>query len=468
MVRIDQLYTSCLSQGAYYIISNGEVAIIDPLREIDIYIKKASEDNAVIKYIFETHFHADFVSGHLSLAEKTQAPIIYGPLATPTFESTIATDNQIFKLGDCTIKVIHTPGHTMESSCFLLIDDNGKEHALFTGDTLFLGDVGRPDLAQKSTSLSQEELAGFLYDSIHTKLLKLPDALTIYPGHGAGSACGKNLSKETIGNLGEQKKTNYALQSSLTKEDFIREVTDGLTPPPAYFPQNVALNQHGYEDIQNVLDNSLVYLTSHEFEEKMQSKDVVILDTRSEIEFINGHIPNSIFIGISGSFAPWVGAILKNVHQKLLVITNKGKEKEVLIRLARVGFDNVLGFLGEGMENWSKEGKNISKIKSIQPIEFSIINSLSTILDVRKTSEFQQGHLAIENLINIPLDQLSENLENLDKNKAFAIHCAGGYRSVIAASILLNNGFTNITNIEGGINAIQKEGYSIVSTITQA
>jgi rhodanese-related sulfurtransferase len=356
----------------------------------------------------------------------------------------------------------------MESSCFLLIDENGKEHALFTGDTLFLGDVGRPDLAQKSTSLSQEELAGFLYDSIHTKLLKLPDALTIYPGHGAGSACGKNLSKETIGNLGEQKKTNYALQSSLTKEDFIREVTDGLTPPPAYFPQNVALNQHGYEDIQNVLDNSLVYLTSHEFEEKMQSKDVVILDTRSEMEFINGHIPNSIFIGISGSFAPWVGAILKNVHQKLLVITNKGKEKEVLIRLARVGFDNVLGFLGEGMENWSKEGKIISKIKSIQPIEFSTINSLSTILDVRKTSEFQQGHLAIENLINIPLDQLSENLEDLDENKAYAIHCAGGYRSVVAASILLNNGFTNITNIEGGINAIQKEGYSIVSTITQA
>jgi hydroxyacylglutathione hydrolase len=457
-MRVEQIYTGCLAQGAYYIVSNGEVAIIDPLREVDSYIEKAKADNARIKYIFETHFHADFVSGHVTLAEKTGGEIIYGPLANPTFEATIAKDEQIFELGNVKIKVIHTPGHTMESTCYLLFDENGKEYALFSGDTLFLGDVGRPDLAQKAADMTQEQLAETLFDSLRSKVMTLPDDLIIYPGHGAGSACGKNMSKETVGTLGEQKQSNYALRSDMTKEEFVKEVTDGLTPPPSYFPLNVMLNKQGYESIDSIIEKGTMALSPADFELVANESEALILDVRNEKEFVKAHIPNSIFIGIDGSFAPWVGALVKDIKQPILLITPEGREAEVVTRLARVGFDNTLGYLKGGIEAWKVSGKEVDSIRSISAQEFE--NELNEtkypVFDVRKEGEFTSEHLTMAE--NTPLDFINSHLASFPKNDPFYVHCAGGYRSVIAASILKSRGIHHVIDIVGGYNAIKNTG----------
>ncbi len=456
-MRVEQIYTGCLAQGAYYIICNGEVAIIDPLREVHSYIEKAKADNANIKYIFETHFHADFVSGHLTLSEQTGAEIVYGPTAAPNFKATIAEDGQLFHLGDCFIKVLHTPGHTMESSTFLLIDAQGKEHAIFSGDTLFLGDVGRPDLAQKAANLTQEELAGLLFESLRTKLMTLPDNTIVYPGHGAGSACGKNMSKETVGTLGEQKQTNYALRANMTKEEFIQEVTDGLLPPPSYFPLNVMLNKHGYESIDTIIERGTLALTPEKFELIANSTDTIILDVRKEEEFIKSHIPNAIFIGVDGNFAPWVGSLLKDVKQEILLVVPEGREKEVVTRLARVGFDHTVGYLEGGMEAWKKEGKEMDSIASISAETFKTqLKEDSIVFDVRKENEFESEHLPQAHLTS--LDYINEHLSEFPNDNSFFIYCGGGYRSVIAASILKSRGFHGMINVEGGFNAIKKAG----------
>ena len=456
-MRVEQIYTGCLAQGAYYVLCNGEVAIIDPLREVQSYIDKANADNATIKYIFETHFHADFVSGHLTLAEQTGADIVYGPTAAPNFKATIAEDGQLFPLGDCFMKVLHTPGHTMESSTFLLIDADGKEHAIFSGDTLFLGDVGRPDLAQKAANMTQEELAGLLFDSLRTKIMTLPDDTIVYPGHGAGSACGKNMSKETVGTLGEQKQTNYALRATMTKDEFIQEVTDGLLPPPSYFPLNVMLNKQGYESIDTIIERGTLALTPEKFELIANSSDAIILDVRKEEEFIKAHIPNAIFIGVDGNFAPWVGALLQDVKKEILLVVPEGREKEVVTRLARVGFDHTVGYLDGGVEAWKNAGKEIDSIESISAEAFkSRLNEDSLVFDVRKLNEFESEHLPQAHLTS--LDYINEHLAEFPKDKAYYIHCAGGYRSVIAASILKSRGYHGMINVEGGFNAIKKAG----------
>lgn len=454
-MRIEQIYTGCLAQGAYYITSNGEAAIIDPLREVQSYIDRAEADNAKITYIFETHFHADFVSGHLTLAEKTGAKIIYGPNANPAFDALIAEDGQIFEIGAVKIKVLHTPGHTLESTTYLLIDENGKEHAIFSGDTLFLGDVGRPDLAQKGAELTQEDLAGMLYDSLRIKIMSLPDNVIVYPGHGAGSACGKNMSKETVGLLGEQKQTNYALRPDMTKEEFIKEVTDGLTTPPAYFPLNVQMNKNGYRSIDDIMETGKKKLSPEEFEQLANEKEALILDVRSEKDFVKGFIPKSIFIGINGGFAPWVGALIKDVNQNILLVCPEGKEEEVITRLARVGFDNTLGYLEGGIDAWKNAGKELDEIHSISAEEFAE-ESLKTnykIIDVRKQGEYNSGHLLNAQLL--PLDFINEQFDEFPKNESFYIHCAGGYRSVIAASILKSRGYHNLIDIAGGFGAIK-------------
>ena len=456
-MRVEQIYTGCLAQGAYYIICNGEVAIVDPLREVQSYIDKAKGDNATIKYIFETHFHADFVSGHLTLAEQTGAEIIYGPTASPNFEATIARDEQLFPLGDCFIKALHTPGHTMESTTYLLLDAQGKEHAIFSGDTLFLGDVGRPDLAQKATNMTQEELAGLLFDSLRTKIMTLPDETIIYPGHGAGSACGKHMSKETVGTLGEQKQTNYALRANMTKAEFIQEVTDGLLPPPSYFPLNVMLNKQGYESIDTIIERGTLALTPEKFEVIAESTDAIVLDVRKEADFIKSHIPNSIFIGIDGNFAPWVGALLQDVKQEILLVVPEGREKEVVTRLARVGFDHTVGYLAGGIDAWKQAGKETDSIESISAETFKAqLNSESLVFDVRKINEFESEHILQAKLT--PLDYINAHLTEFPKDKPYYIHCAGGYRSVIAASILKSRGYHGMINVEGGFNAIKHAG----------
>ncbi len=456
-MRVEQMYTGCLAQGAYYIFCNGEVAIIDPLREVQSYIDKAKADGANIKYIFETHFHADFVSGHLTLAEQTGAEIIYGPTAVPNFKATIAEDGQLFPLGDCFIKVLHTPGHTMESSTFLLIDANGKEYAVFSGDTLFLGDVGRPDLAQKAANMTQEELAGLLFDSLRTKIMTLPDDTIVYPGHGAGSACGKHMSKETVGTLGEQKQTNYALRSNMTKVEFIQEVTDGLLPPPSYFPLNVMLNKQGYESIDTIIERGTLALTPEKFEHLANSTDAIVLDVRSEKDFIKAHIPNAIFIGVDGNFAPWVGALLQDVVQEILLVVPEGREKEVVTRLARVGFDHTIGYLAGGIAAWEYAGKETDSIASITAEALKMeLKEDSLVFDVRKANEFESEHLPQAHLA--PLDYLNEHLTEFPKETPYFIHCAGGYRSVIAASILKSRGYHGMINVEGGFNAIKKAG----------
>ncbi|MFH6769767.1 MBL fold metallo-hydrolase [Gaetbulibacter aquiaggeris] len=458
-MKIEQIYTGCLAQGAYYIESNGEVAIIDPLRETQQYVDKANKENAKIKYIFETHFHADFVSGHVDLAKKTGATIVFGPGAETDYSAYIAKDNESFKLGNITIKVLHTPGHTLESSTFLLIDEKGKNHAIFSGDTLFLGDVGRPDLAIKS-DLTKEDLAGMLYHSLRDKIMPLADDVIVYPAHGAGSACGKNLSKETVGVLGEQKQTNYALRADMTKEEFVKEVLDGIPPPPQYFAKNAMMNKSGYDPFEMVLKKGNIPLEIDEFEAIANHESALVLDVRPEHEFITGHIPNSIFIGIHGAFAPWVGALIPDLKQPILLVTPKGKEKETVTRLSRVGYDNTLGYLKGGFESWKASGKDVDVLDSITAEEFTHkakVQNLN-ILDVRKSGEHQSMYLNLKGVENFPLDFINDNLHTIDKTKTYHIHCAGGYRSVIAASILKARGFFNLVNIEGGFEELKKTG----------
>ena len=454
-MKIEQIYTGCIAQAAYYLESNGEVAIFDPLREVQPYIEKAEKNGAKIKYIFETHFHADFVSGHIDLAQKTGAKIVYGPTAQPEFEAIIALDNQEFKIGDYTVKAIHTPGHTLESTCYLLIDENQKEYGIITGDTLFIGDVGRPDLAQSLVSeLTQEKLASYLFDSLRDKIMPLSDDLIVFPSHGAGSACGKNMSKETTDTLGNQKRTNYALRADMTREEFTEELLNGLGAPPAYFPQNVLLNIKGYSSLDVVMKKSLQPLSPLEFEAIANESEAIILDVRPEADFVKGHIPNSIFIGIQGNFAPWVGALIRDVNQPLLLITDQGKEEETVTRLSRVGFDGVLGYLKGGFETWKNAGKEVATIKSISPEQFaSELNETSIIVDARKPGEFEAEH--VENAINAPLDNVNENFMDLP-NETFYLHCAGGYRSVIMASILKSRGIHNLINVEKGMSGIRQ------------
>ena len=455
-MHIEQIYTGCLSQGTYYIVSNGEAAVIDPLREIKPYLERAAKDNVKIKYVFETHFHADFVSGHIDLAKATGAKIIYGPNANPSFDAHIAKDNEVLKLGDITIKVIHTPGHTMESTCYLLKDENGKDHCVFTGDTLFIGDVGRPDLAQKAAHLTQEQLAETLFHSLRTKLMTLADDVIVYPAHGAGSACGKNMSKETVSTIGDQKKFNYALRDNMSKEEFVKEVTDGLAPPPAYFPMNVAMNKNGYDPINDVMKRGMHALTADSFEEVSNHSGAIMVDTRTADIFCQGFVPNSINIGLNGQFAPWVGALIPDVKQPLLLITEKSKEEETVMRLARVGYDQVIGYLAGGFDAWLNASKEVDSIKRITPLEFNdrYTSENPVVIDVRKPAEYDLGHL--KNAINIPLDFINVHLAEFPKNKPFYIHCAGGYRSMIASSILKSRGWDNFTEVEGGYNAILK------------
>lgn len=464
-MHIEQLYTGCLAQGAYYIESNGEVAIIDPLREVAPYMEKAKKDNAKIKYIFETHFHADFVSGHITLSKQTGAPIIYGPTANPNFEAVIARDGQVFNLGNITITVLHTPGHTMESATFLVKDENGNDHAIFSGDTLFLGDVGRPDLAQKAANMTQEELAGLLFDSLRNKIMPLPEHVIVYPAHGAGSACGKNLSKKTVGTLGEQKQTNYALRANMTKAEFIKEVTEGLLPPPKYFPLNVKMNKEGYADINEVIEQGKTALTAKAFEALANETGAVVLDVRHQTDFVKGHIPRSIFIGIDGGFAPWVGALIADVKQPILLITPEGREEETIIRLSRVGFDNTLGYLKEGFKAWKDAGFEYDTISAISANDFKRKMEKETlrVFDVRKEGEFQSEHVV--NAHHAPLDYLNEYLTEFPESEPFYIHCAGGYRSVIAASILKSRGIHNLIDIEGGFAAIKQAGIPVTNHV---
>ncbi len=451
-MKIEQIYTGCLAQGAYYIESNGEVAIIDPLREVSPYVKRAEKDSANIKYIFETHFHADFVSGHVTLAEQTDAKIIFGPTATTKFNSHIAEDNEEFKLGDLIIKVLHTPGHTLESISLLLKDKSGKDIALFSGDTLFLGDVGRPDLAQKS-NITLDDLAGMLYDSLRNKIMPLADDLTVYPAHGAGSACGKNMMKETVDTLGNQKKTNYALRADMTKEEFIKEVTDGLATPPGYFPENVRLNKEGYDDIKNILGKGTTALSPAVFETIANETGALMLDVRSASDFAKAHVPNSIFIGLDGGFAPWVGQLIVDVNQEIILITDKGREEEAVTRLARIGFDNTLGYLDGGIKAWKAEKKDTESIDCVSAEEFTKQYDKNISFDVRKEGEFLSEHVLDIN--HTPLCTINEHLSEFPKEKFF-VHCAGGYRSMMAASILKSRGFDKVINVEGGFKAIKE------------
>ncbi len=456
-MKVEQIYTGCLAQGAYYIVSGGEAAIIDPLREITPYIDRVEKDGVKIKYVLETHFHADFVSGHIDLAKATGATIVYGPTAKPGFDAYVAKDNEELSLGQVKIRVLHTPGHTMESSCFLLIDENGKESAIFTGDTLFIGDVGRPDLAQKVIAeLTQEKLAAHLYDSLQNKIMPLADDIVVYPGHGAGSACGKNMSKETVSTIGAQKNLNYALRPDLTKESFIEEVLTGLTPPPGYFPANVLMNIRGYENIESVLKKGTKPLNVNDFEVIANETNALILDTRDPQVFAKGFIPNSINIGINGSFAPWVGTLIPDIQQTVLLITEKGREEEVVVRMARVGYDNTIGYLEGGFEAWVNAGKEQEAIQSVSAEEMIDIyekNPSVLILDVRKTSEYNSEHIV--NAINAPLDYINESMSKIQKDKVYYVHCAGGYRSMIFCSILKSRGYDNLIDVDGGFKTLK-------------
>ncbi len=463
-MNIQQIYTGCLAQGAYYVESKGEVAIIDPLREVQDYMDRAAKDNAKIKYIFETHFHADFVSGHVTLAEKTGAKIVFGPNAATKYDAHIATDGEVFTVGNITITALHTPGHTMESTTYLLKDENGKDHAIFSGDTLFLGDVGRPDLAQKG-DITQEDLAATLFDSLRNKIMPLADDVIVYPAHGAGSACGKNLSKETVGTLGDQKRTNYALRADMSKEEFVKEVTDGLLPPPAYFPLNVKLNKEGYTAIDEVIKKGAVALSTEEFETIANETEAVVIDVRHQSEFIQGFIPQSIFIGLGGTFAPWVGALIKDVEQPILLVTPEGKEEEVITRLSRVGFDNVLGYLKGGFNTWRNEGKEEDTLESVSAeVLEKKISENALVFDVRKPGEYTSEH--IENVPSTPLDYLNDHITEFPTDQDFYVHCAGGYRSVIAASILKARGYHKVIDVAGGYGAIKKTGIKRTDVIS--
>lgn len=455
-MKIEQIYTGCLAQGAYYVESEGEAMVVDPLREVNAYLEKAEKDNAKIKYVFETHFHADFVSGHLDLAKKTGAAIVYGPTANPGFDAYIAKDNEEFKVGKLTIRVLHTPGHTMESSCYLLIDENGAEKALFSGDTLFIGDVGRPDLAQKAANMTQEQLAEYLFDSLRNKVMPLSDDMIVYPAHGAGSACGKNMSKETYDTLGHQKLTNYALRADMTKAEFVGEVLNGLMPPPAYFPLNVAMNKLGYDSIDDVLQRGTQALSPRAFEAAANETDALILDTRDPQTFSEGFVPNSINIGLDGSFAPWVGALIPDVKQQILLVTEPGREEETVTRMARVGYDYCLGFLEGGIEAWKAAGMEVDSIQRISADELANLmtaDSTLPVFDVRKKSEYMSEH--IMEVENAPLDFVNDSMLLLPKDKTAYIHCAGGYRSMIFASILKARGYDNLIDVVGGFKAIK-------------
>lgn len=457
-MKIEQIYTGCLAQGAYYIESDGEAVVIDPLREVEPYLQKAERNKATIKYVFETHFHADFVSGHIDLSKATGAPIVYGPQANPSFQACIAKDGEEFKVGRVSFQVLHTPGHTMESSCYLLKDERGKAVALFSGDTLFIGDVGRPDLAQKGAGMTQEQLAGTLFDSLRNKILPLPDHVIVYPAHGAGSACGKNMSKETSDTLGHQKQDNYALRTNMSREEFIKEVTEGLSTPPAYFPLNVMLNKQGYESITEVLNRGKHALSPGAFETAANETGALILDTRDPQVFAQGFIPNAINIGIDGNFAPWVGALIPDIRQQLLLVTDEGREEEVITRLARVGYDYTIGYLEGGFAAWKSAGKEVDFIDSIPAEEFALKfqREKVTVLDVRKPGEFAGEH--VENAVNMPLDSINDHLAELDKDERYYVHCAGGYRSMIFSSILKARGFQNLVEVKGGFKAIKETG----------
>ena len=459
-MTVKQIYTGCLSQGAYFIESNGEAAVVDPLREITDYLELAKKSNSKIKYIFETHFHADFVSGHLTLANKTGASIVYGPKADPDFKAIIAKDNQIFKIGEVSLTVIHTPGHTLESTSYLLKDKSGKDHCIFTGDTLFLGDVGIPDVAQRYMGVSKEELAGILYDSVNKKIKPLSENILVYPGHGAGSACGKNMMKETVDTLANQKLINYALNGSFSKDGFIKELTENLPEPPKYFPSNVKLNQEGYTDLDIILEKSLRALNITDFKSFSNDKQSVILDVRNQDIFRTGFIPGSIFIGLNGGFAPWVGAVIKDVKTKILLVCDPGLEKQAIMRLSRVGFDNVIGYLDGGFEIWKKAKQKIDTIDSISSKDLKeIINSKISLIDVRRKNERNKGYLKLSQ--NIPLNNIDLNIKDLDKNINHYIHCAGGYRSMIACSILKKLGFNSLYDVKGGFSEIRKSGLEI-------
>ena len=453
-MKLEQIYTGCIAHAAYYIESNGEAAIFDPLREVQPYLDKAQKDGATIKYIFETHFHADFVSGHLDLAEKSGAKIVFGPTANPSFDAIIAEDGQQFKIGGVTIKAIHTPGHTLESTCYLVTDENGKDHGIITGDTLFIGDVGRPDLAQELIEdLTQEKLASYLFDSLRNKIMPLSDDLIVYPNHGAGSACGKNMSKETTDTLGNQKKTNYALRADMTREEFIAELLNGLTPPPAYFPQNVLMNIQGYESLDTVMQKADTPLNPKEFEAVANQTEALILDVRHEDDFVAAHIPGSIFIGLHGQFAPWVGALIKDTKQPILLVTPEGKEEETITRLSRVGFDKTLGYLNGGIAAWKAAGFETDAVETVMPDDLANNYEKAIIVDARKPSEFTAER--IEKATNIPLDYINDHLSEVPKNDTFYVHCAGGYRSVIWASILKARGYHNMINVAKGMNGIR-------------
>ena len=455
-MKVEQIYTGCLAQGAYYIESGGEVAIVDPLREVTPYLERVKKDKAKVKYIFETHFHADFVSGHLTLSKVTGAPIVFGPCAKPDFESITARDGQAFPLGNVSIIAIHTPGHTMESTTYLLKDEIGKDIAIFSGDTLFLGDVGRPDLAQKAKHMTQDELAGLLFDSLRNKIMPLSDDITVYPAHGAGSACGKNMMKVTLDTLGNQKKVNYALRENMTREEFIKEVTDGLEAPPQYFPLNVKMNKSGYDDVESVLSRGLNPLVPESFEILANEAGALILDVRHQDEFIKGHVPQSIFIGLDGGFAPWVGALIGDVNQPLMIITPEGREEETITRLSRVGFDQTLGYLKGGIEAWKSSGKEYDMISRVnaKDLEKLVKQEKIPVFDVRKENEYLSGH--ISSAQNTPLNFLNDYLDRFPKNNPFFIHCAGGYRSVIAASILKKRGIHNLIDVQGGFKKIKE------------
>ncbi len=455
-MKVEQIYTGCLAEAAYYIESAGEVAIVDPLREVAPYIEKAEENGAKIKYVLETHFHADFVSGHIDLAKKTGATIVFGPTAQPGYDAHVATDGEILELGDIKIKVLHTPGHTMESSTFLLITEEGEEKAIFSGDTLFIGDVGRPDLAVKS-DLTREDLAGHLFDSLRNKIMTLPDDVIVYPGHGAGSACGKNMSQETTDTLGNQKMYNYALRADMSKEEFVKEVTSGLVEPPQYFPKNAVMNKTGYGSIDQVLEKGITPLDVKQFFDVVERNEALMLDTRAKEDFVKGFIPGSIWIGIDDNFAPWVGALITDLQQPIVFIAAEGREEEVVTRLSRVGYDNALGYLEGGFAAYQEAGKEVDTLQEIDPHEFAELydtNDNINALDVRKASEYESQH--ISGILNFPLDFINKNMDKIDRGTEYYLHCQGGYRSVIAASILRTRGFDKLINVRDGFSEIKK------------
>jgi hydroxyacylglutathione hydrolase len=464
-MKLEQIYTGCIAHAAYYLESNGEVAIFDPLREVQPYIEQAEKNNAQIKYVFETHFHADFVSGHLDLAKKTGATIVYGPTAKPGFEATVAEDNQVFKVGNCQVKTIHTPGHTMESTCYLIIDEEGKEHGIITGDTLFIGDVGRPDLAQHVIAdLTEEKLAAHLFESLRNKIMPLSDDLIVYPNHGAGSACGKKMSKETTDTLGNQKKINYALRPDMSKEEFIKELLTGLTAPPGYFPKNVLMNIQGYESLDTVMERGDKPMDANTFELVANETGALVLDTRDANEFAKGFIPNSINIGLEGSFAMWVGEMIKDIKQEILLVTDIGKEEEAIIRLSRVGYDHTIGYLKGGFETWKQAGKEVDIVERISAEELAKNTSQFTqIIDVRKKSEYDSEHLV--GAINIPLNEINNHLAEFPKDQRFVLHCAGGYRSMIASAILKQRGWENFVDVKEGFVGIKNTSLPVTEYV---